>query len=134
LSDVAHGDERILAEAREHFRVGPSCGPVVAQELRPVGEALEDRVIGLHKGGRDPLRGFDAIVIREQLDGQHSLDRAAFVIAFGLDPLKGQIAAHHQEAAAVVHKITYELQAVGPALGSDRHAVRKQKRVRADVA
>ena len=91
-------------------------------------------MIGLDEGRRDPLRGFNAVVIRQQFDGQHVLDRTALVIALGLDPLKGEIAANHQEAAAVVHKVTNKLQPVRPALGSDRHAVRKQKRVRANVA
>src|ERR1700722_19144100 len=50
LSDVAHGDERIIAEARQHFRVRPSGGAVIAQELRPVGQALEDWMIGLDEG------------------------------------------------------------------------------------
>ena len=65
LSNVADGDERIIADAREHVRVRPSYGAVVAQELGPVGEALEDRVIGLGEGRRDTLWGFDAIVIRK---------------------------------------------------------------------
>ncbi len=91
-------------------------------------------MIGLDERRRDPLGAFEPVVIRKQFDGQHLLDGAAFVIALGLDPLKREIAADHQEAAAVVHEVANELKPVRPALGADRHPVRKQKRVRADVA
>jgi len=125
---------RIVADTRKHIRVWPRCGTIVAQELRPVGEALEDGMLGLDEGRRDPLRRFNAIVIRKQFDGQHVFYGTAFVTALGLDALKGEIAADHQEAAAVVHEVTNELEPVGPALGSDRHPVGKQKRVCAYVA
>src|ERR1700722_12286728 len=46
LSDVAHGDEGIISEARENIRVRPGRGSVVAQEFGPVGEPLEDGVTG----------------------------------------------------------------------------------------
>src|ERR1700681_112856 len=55
LSDVAYSDEWIIAEARQHIGVRPSCGAVVAEELGPVGEAFKDRVIGGDQGRRGSL-------------------------------------------------------------------------------
>src|ERR1700733_4387918 len=129
LSHIADSDEGIIAEACKHFRVWTSRGAVIAKELRPIGQALEDGMIGLDESRRDSLRAFKPVIIGKQLDRQHVLDGGAFVIAFGLDPLKGEIAPDHQEAASVVHEVTNELQPVGPALRSDRHAVWEQKRI-----
>src|SRR5580658_3966313 len=87
-ADVAHRNEWVIVDAREHLRVDPSRRTVVTQELGPVGEALDDGVVRLDNRRRDPLRAFTPIVIRKQFNGQHVFDGTALVIAFGLDPLE----------------------------------------------
>ena len=99
---AAHDWQRVGVAEDQDLGRGLAGQPVVAEQRRPVlRDAVEDRVAWLGDGGVHTLGAFGPVVVRADGHRQRGLDRGVVVAGLALDAGEGQVAADHQQAAAV---------------------------------
>jgi len=132
--NVANRNKRVIVDSSEHASVGARCGSVVTQELWPARETLENRMLGLDDRWGYALWTLAAVVCGQQLDRQHVLNGAPFIVSLRLDSLEREITANHQQPPSAKDKVMDKLQSIRRGFRPDEHAIREKQRVRANVA
>jgi hypothetical protein len=116
---TADGQQRVGAAADQDLGGGLGGQAVVAEQGRPVvRDAVQDRVARLGDDGLDTLGAFGPVVVRADGDGQRGLDRGVVVAGLALDAGEAQVAADHQQAAAVADVLLDRGQAVRGGFGA----------------
>jgi MFS family permease len=114
----ADDQEGVGVAADQHLGGGLAGQPVVAEQRGPVRrDPVQDGVGGLDDGGEDTLGAFGAVVVRADGDWEGGLDRSVVVAGLALDAGEAQVAADHQQAAAVADVLLDRGQAVRGGFG-----------------
>lgn len=124
----------ILGQPREQRRVLFQLHLVDAEHRRPcLVEPREDRMFRHDQLGARPLGHLDPVVPGQAGDRQDLLDRGAPPAGLAVDPLEREVAAGHEQPAAVRDVIADEFQAVRDGAGVQPDRGRQKQRVGADV-
>src|SRR5688572_18161249 len=100
LTKIPAGKQRIIADLGHGYRLGQTCQPAVAENLRPDVEQTSDQgMIGRTYRRGDPRRSLDPIIEGEDQHRQRIFDRRSGIATLAFDTLEGQIAADHDQPA-----------------------------------